>query len=951
MPIPTLTPRSHTATAPWRSARSLPSRTGSVSRKRRIIVRYVLPIGGALILLGILSTVALFAYYSRDLPDPNGIIDRTVAQSTKIYARDGSTLLYEIHGEERRTVVDLEVIPDHLKWATIDTEDKDFYKHGGIDLRGMLRGAFRTVFSLGSKEQGGSTITQQFIKNSILTNEKTITRKIKEAVLAYQIERRFTKDQILKLYFNEIPYGRNAYGAEAASRVFFGKPVQDISLDEAALLAALPQAPTYYSPDGNHRDALVGRQHYVLDRMVDQGHLTQAEAEAAKQIDTLNKVIPKREAIVAPHFVIYVREQITEKYGEKLVEQGGLKVTTTLEPNLQSLAESAVSNGMAKIEKYGGSNAALVALNPNTGQILALVGSRDYFDTEHDGNVNVALRPRQPGSSFKPIVYAQAFKAGYTPETILYDLRTNFGGSPAYVPSNYDGQEHGQVTMRQALAGSLNISAVKTLYLAGIDKVLELAHAMGYTTLNEPDRYGLSLTLGGGEVKLLDHVAAFSVFANDGRRVPVVSVLKIEDRSGKVLEEAKEIEGERVLDENVSRLITSILSDNGARSFIFGSRNWLTLDDRPVAAKTGTTNDFRDAWTVGFTPNFAAGVWAGNNDNSEMGRGADGSVIAAPIWNDFMRRAVSGAKVVGFKAPRPNNADKPVLQGKLGGQTIKVDSITGQEIPASCLDVYPKEFIKDQLIEEIHSILHYVDKANPRGPVPDRPEKDPQYQRWEEPVRAWAAQAGRVAQRPPAEDCGLRDPKHNPKVSLNEPTNGTVVTGTTMSVAATVQAEAAATVSVQLDYQEVASLKSAPYATTLDISGLSAGRHSLKLIATDALGRVGSIEIEFSRSNDPTSATLYFTNPSPGQTIDLSAGAVKLSVFASDPDGVSEVRLVITNASNQQATLSAVASSDNKYSADWLPAAAGDYRLTAILIDQTGGQTTSDALAVTIVAD
>lgn len=905
-----------------------------------------------MVLLGILSTVALFAYYSRDLPDPNGIIDRTVAQSTKIYARDGSTLLYEIHGEERRTVIDLGAIPEKMKWATIDTEDKDFYKHGGIDFRGLLRGAFRTIFSFGTTEQGGSTITQQFIKNSILTPEKTLTRKIKEAVLAYQIERRFTKDQILKMYFNEIPYGRNAYGIEAASQVYFGKSVDGLTLDESAMLAALPQAPTYYSPDGNHTDALVGRQHYVLNRMVEQGHLTKDEAEAAKQVDTLEKVLPKREAIRAPHFVIYVREQLTEKYGEKLVEQGGLKVITTLEPNLQSLAESAVTNGLAKVERYGGSNAALVALNPNTGQILALVGSRDYFDIEHDGNVNVVLRPRQPGSSFKPIVYAQAFRAGYTPETMLYDLRTNFGGSPAYVPSNYDGQEHGPVSMRQALAGSLNIPAVKTLYLAGINKVLDLAHAMGYTTLNDPDRYGLSLTLGGGEVKLLDHVAAFSVFANDGRRVPVVSVLKIEDRSGKVLEETKEIEGERVLDENVSRLITSILSDNGARSFIFGARNWLTLGDRPVAAKTGTTNDFRDAWTVGFTPNFAAGVWVGNNDNSEMGRGADGSVVAAPIWNDFMRRAVAGAKVVGFKAPKANNADKPVLQGKLGGQTIKVDSVTGKKIPASCLDSYPKEFIKDQLVEEIHSILYYVDRANPRGPVPDQPEKDPQYQRWEEPVRAWAEKNGRVSSRPAAEDCHLREGANNPTITISEPVTGATVAGSTLSVRATVQAKASASVLFQLDYQAAATVTSPPFNATLDISGLESGNHSLKLIATDAIGRVGWLEIQFNKPAGPaTSATLYFINPSPGATISLSDGTVRLAVVASDPDGISGVVFAVTGPQNQLLSLPAGAASDNNYAASWLPAGAGDYRLVATLTDLTGAQTLTDALSVAITAD
>ncbi len=953
MPIPPLIPRARATAARWRSARSAPDgphprRTRIPRFSRRWMLRVGLPIVGGLVALGTLGVIALFAWYSRDLPDPNGIVNRTVAQSTKIYARDGSTLLYEVHGEERRTVIELDSIPERMKWATIDIEDKDFYRHGGVDIRGIIRAVFKNLVRLDVHGQGGSTITQQFIKNAILTNEKSYTRKIKEAVLAYQIEKRFTKDQILKLYFNEIPYGRNAYGVEAAAQAYFGKTTGALTIDEAALLAALPQAPSYYSPDGNHTDALIARQHTVLDKMVEQGHLTQAEADEARTVDTLAKVVERREAITAPHFVIYVKEQLAEKYGEKLIEQGGLKVITTLEPNLQQIAEGAVTDGMAKVERYGGSNASLVALNPHTGQILAMVGSRDYFDEEHDGNVNVALRPRQPGSSFKPIVYAQAFREGYTPETILFDLTTNFGGTPAYVPSNYDGSEHGPVSMRQALAGSLNIPAVKTLYLAGLDDVIDFAHQLGYSTLNDKDRYGLSLTLGGGEVKLLEHAGAFGVFANEGVRMPSVAILRVEDHAGKVLEEAKEEGGERIIDENVARLVSSVLSDNNARAYIFGQRNSLTLGSRPVAAKTGTTNDFRDAWTVGYTPDLVAGVWTGNNDNSEMGRGADGSVIAAPIWHQFMERATNGAPIVSFKAPKANNAEKPILQGRLaGGEKVKVDSVTLKEIPSSCLADWPKEFVVEKELESTHDILFFVDKDNPRGPQPDRPERDPQYERWEGPVRAWAEKNGKLTTRPAKESCDLRVAKNNPVVEFDSPDDGADVSGSSITAEVSVSTKrSVSSVTFFLDDVEVKKVTSSPYKAKISLTGVGAGFHSLRATATDSIGQSGSTTININVRGAGSNATLYFTEPEPRSTRTLESGALTLRVSASDPDGIASVSFLIAKSGGNTTELRA--SGSGSYSAAWTPGSAGTYSITAVLTDNKNNTTSSDAVVVEV---
>lgn len=683
---------------------------------------------------GAISFAGLAAWVSRDLPNPGTLLDRKVALSTKIYDRTGEHLLYDIHGAEARTLVKLEDIPEHAKWAAIVIEDKNFYSHRGYALRSIFRAALANLFRRG-RVQGGSTITQQFVKNAVLTPEKTFARKLRELILSIEIERRFTKDQILQLYFNEIPYGSTNYGLEAASQSYFGKSSRDLTVAEGATLAALPQAPTTYL---NNPDRLLARRNFILDLMVEEERLTPEEAGRAKK-EPLS-LAQRLTNIKAPHFVLWVKQMLTETYGERTVEQGGLKVITTLDEKLQTAAEEAVTAGLPAIEARGGSNASLVALDPKTGHILAMVGSRDYFNEEHDGAVNVALRPRQPGSSFKPVVYAAGFMKGYTPTTILYDVVTTFKNYPEdYTPHNYDSKERGPVTVRSALQGSLNIPAVKMIYLAGVDQVLDLADALGYTTLKDRSRFGLSLVLGGGEVKLLEHVGAYAALANGGVAQEPVAILKVEDANGVILGEWIPRRGREAIPSEIAAVTTDILQDNNARAFIFGATNHLTLGDRPVAAKTGTTNDYRDAWTLGYVPSLAAGVWTGNNDNKEMGRGADGSMISAPIWKQFMIKALEETPPEPFPTPPAVVTGKPVLDGQLAGEVrLRIDRASG----LLATELTPPNWVEERTYRSHHSILHYINKDDPRGEAPTDPAADPQYGNWEAALARWAAEQG-----------------------------------------------------------------------------------------------------------------------------------------------------------------------------------------------------------------
>lgn len=677
---------------------------------------------------GTIVFLSYFIYLQRTIPDPESIITRKVGESTKIYDSTGEVLLYDIHGEEKRTIIPWEQIPSSIKYATLASEDSDFYGHRGVDFRGVARAFLKNIEEVGIS-QGGSTITQQLVKKALLGDERAsiyrlINRKIKEIILTIEIERKFSKDELFWMYLNQIPYGSNAYGIESASKTFFNKPAKDLSYAEAALLATLPRAPTFYSPYGNHTDDLLAHKNWVLERMLSLGYITKEEYESAIKEDI--EIIPGIERISAPHFVIMVKEYLVSKYGEGVVENNGLKVITTLDADLQKFAEESVFKySEINKEKYKASNAALVAIRPSTGEVLTLVGSSDYFNLENDGNFNVATAKRQPGSAFKPFAYAAAFQKGYPDATILFDVETEFNpncppdalgekdeyGLDCYSPGNYDGRFRGPVTLRNALGQSLNIPSIKTLYLAGVEDTISLAESMGITTLQDRSRFGLSLVLGGAEVKLIDLVSAYGVFANNGTRHPWFFIKRIEDSRGNILEKHTE-QPRRALDEQVARLITDVLSDNTARAPVFGYNSSLFIPGREVAAKTGTTQENRDAWVVGYSPFIALGVWTGNNDNTSMTQAGAGISASGPLWREVMLKALEKAPIESFSKPDPVFIDKIMLNGRYAYQLEQKG--------------------------DIHSILYYINRTNPLNPsFPEQPQLDPQFKNWEWAVRKY----------------------------------------------------------------------------------------------------------------------------------------------------------------------------------------------------------------------
>ncbi|MGD8623984.1 MAG: PBP1A family penicillin-binding protein [Anaerolineae bacterium] len=610
---------------------------------------------GLLLLFACVSVVG-YAAIATDLPSPEALRGRSATfVSTRIYDRNGN-LLHEIVDPSggRRILVPYEQISPHLINATVATEDVRFWQHPGVDPIGIVRAVLQNVEE-GGIVSGASTIPQQLVKLVLLSpeerTEQTLRRKIREAVLASEVSRRYPKRDILEIYLNEINYGNLAYGIEAAAETYFDKTAGDLSLAEAAFLAGLPQAPAYWDPYTNWEGAK-RRQAVVLDLMVDAGYISPAEAGAAKAAE-LN-LQPPQLHVEAPHFVTWIQQLLEQKYGADVLYRSGLQVTTTLDSRMQAIAQEEARAHLNKLADRHATNAALVALDPETGEILAMLGSADFNDPAIDGQVNVALRLRQPGSSIKPVNYVTAFEKGWTPATLIWDVRTEFKDDlgRAYVPRNYDGKEHGPVLLRGALARSLNIPAVKTLDFVGLPAMLDTAHRLGIQSLDRPD-YGLSLTLGGGDVTLLEMAGAYATFANGGRRVPPVAILRIEDASGRVIEAYRPQPGEQVISPQHAYLITDILSDNAARAPAFGSNNVLRLS-RPAAAKTGTTDDWRDAWTVGYTPGLVAGVWVGNADNTPM-KNVSGSRGAGPIWHNFMERALGDQPPRQF--PRPEGIE------------------------------------------------------------------------------------------------------------------------------------------------------------------------------------------------------------------------------------------------------------------------------------------------------
>lgn len=691
-----------------------------VKRRKRAKGRFFKELFLILLSLGVVMAALLIIWLSTiQLPDFNNFENRNIINSTKIYDRTGKIVLYNIHDNVRRTAVDIQDISPYIQQASISIEDAHFYEHFGFRPTSFIRAAIANVLS-GGYSQGGSTINQQVVKNALLTREKTISRKLKEIILSIKLDNELPKDTILQIYLNESPYGGTIYGVEEASLTYFNKKARDVTLTEAAYLAALPQAPTYYSPYGKHRDELERRKNLVLQRMYELGYITldqknfsqKESVEFQKDLSNTGKAL---------HFVMYIREYLEEKYGVDMVQNGGLKVITTIDYPLQESFEKIVKDGALENEKkFKAKNSALVAIDPKTGQILSMVGSRDFFDTEIPGQFNIATAARQPGSSFKPIIYASALKLGYTPETVLFDVPTQFStlcdayGKPlnpktsssvCYMPSNYDDLFRGPVTLREALAQSLNIPAVKLLYLSGISNAISLAQSMGLSTINDPSRYGLSLVLGGGEVTLLELTNAYGVFANNGVYHKQQGILEVRDRDDSILEKFSNTQTE-VLPEEVTTLISSMLSDNIARTPSYGANSALYFKDRPVAAKTGTTNDYKDVWVVGYTPSIVIGMWSGNNDNTPIDKKTSGFVLA-PVWRKAMDRALQNTPVEYFPDPLPNSASKPILKGQYCGST------------------------------GIHTILATVIKNNPNGEYPAFPANDSQYDLWETGLQNW----------------------------------------------------------------------------------------------------------------------------------------------------------------------------------------------------------------------
>ena len=680
------------------------------------------------------------------IPDLATLRAQALVQSTKIYDRTGNVLLFDLNPNIKRTVVPFDQISQNLKNATLAIEDASFYSHTGVRPLSFIRAAFVNLIS-GSFKEGGSTITQQVIKNSLLTPDKTISRKIKEWVLSIRLEQIADKDTIFNLYLNSIPYGGNHFGIEEASQAFFGKKSIDLGIAESAYLAAIPKAPTHYSPYGKYPKDLEARKNLVLKRMLDNKFISKDEyAEAIEEKVAFQP--GGNQGIKAPHFVMFIKSYLENKYGVDKVESGGLKVITTLDYTMQQKGEElAKKYGLQNEKDFNASNAALVAIDPKTGQILTMVGSRDYFDKNINGNFNVVTsQNRQPGSTFKPFVYAESFNQGYTPDTLMFDAKIQFSTacapnnltsvSPCYSPNNYDGAFRGPISVRNALAGSVNVPAVEMLYMVGINKAIELSKAMGITSLTDSNQYGLTLVLGGGEVSPIDMTDAYGVFATGGIRNPHTGILSVQDNDGAVLEQYTQ-NSTQILPEQTALQISDILNDNVARSSEYGLNSPLYFPGKDVAVKTGTTNNFVDAWIVGYTPNVVVTAWAGNNDGAPMAKKIAGFIVA-PLWRAFMNEILPTLPDEQFKTPDPvDQTIKPILRGIW--PSTQNQTVFGNAVYSTTTGALIQQ---NSGVPEQHSLLYYVDKKDPLGPAPINPQNDPQFQNWEYGVRNWFATHG-----------------------------------------------------------------------------------------------------------------------------------------------------------------------------------------------------------------
>ncbi len=846
----------------WRDRRKF---RVNVTKSRKLVKFARLAFVGAILLI-IVFFVGI-PLLSLTLPSPDKIV-RTQGYSTEITDRNGQ-VLYDVYANQNRTPEDLIDIPVYLRQATVSIEDKNFYNHSGFDPIGMIRG-FSRIFTRG-RAQGGSTLTQQLIKNALLSDDRTLPRKIKEFVLAIEIEKKYTKDQILQMYLNEVPYGGTAWGVGAAAQTYFGKDVKDLNLVESAILAGMPQSPSAYSPYSSTPKAYVQRTKDVLRRMREDGHITaDQEKSAVSQLGNIT-FQPRGAGFKAPHFVQYVQKILEDRYGQAAVEQGGLKVTTTLDLNLQNQAQQIVSDEIAKVISQHITNGAAVVLNPETGEILAMVGSKDFNDP-NVGQYNVVTALRQPGSSFKPYTYVTAFKKGYTPASLLMDVPTTFPGGvgqPDYVPVNYDNKFVGPIQIRYALANSRNIPAVKMLAKVGIKDVLTTATDMGITTLPPTSdtlkRVGLSLTLGGGEVRLLDMADAYSAFVNKGNRIDPVAILKVTDVNGKVLEENHPKAGKQVLTPEQAYLIESILSDNDARTPEFGANSYLKVPGLNVMVKTGTTNDKRDNWTIGGNDNAMVGVWVGNNDNSPMLNVASGISGASPIWHKIVVAANAGKPAINFEVPG-------------GIITAQVDSVSGYAAHDG-FPSRPESFAKGTEpagSDPIHVNLkvcksdgnlanpsdiaagnyntkeYFVFKEEDPTAAPGGPNK------WQEGILNWLNTQGDPRYHPPSNYCGSGNPVN---VEFTGPTDQSSNLNTSVDVSFTANSSSAITqADLKVNGSTTCNFSSGQNSYTCHVNFAGNGVYTLQADASDAGGHTSNRIITVGVGMDWNAAT---PSPSP----------------------------------------------------------------------------------------
>jgi len=922
--------------------------------KKGKVGRFLLTAIATIGILGLVGGVGFAAWVSKDLPDPDRLTDREVAQSTKIFDRTGTVLLYEIYGDEKRTLIPYDQIPLKLRQALIATEDTTFYEHHGVRPLSIVRSVIFGLMGRNRIGGGASTLTQQLVKNAILSNEAPWSRKPKELILSVRLEQKYTKDQILQIYFNEIPYGGTNYGVEAAAQSYYNKRTTDLNLEQIATLAGFPKQPSRYL---NDLPFLKERRNFVLRRMKEEGYITEEEMRETQAMELSFK--PKEYTdIKAPHFVLYVKELLEEEFGGRAVNTGGFKVITSLDWEKQQMAEAAIETQKDKVLKDAkADNAALVSIDPKTGQILALVGSIDFFSTS-SGQYNVITSgKRQPGSSIKPIVYTAAFEKGYTPDTLLFDVETNFGvdGSKAYIPKNYDLKEYGPVTMRQALQGSLNISAVQTLYLVGLSNAATFSERLGYTTLADYRDYGLTLVLGGAVVNPLEHAMAYSVFAAEGKKRPATSILRIENSQGDVIKEEKVPAGEEVISKDVAATISNVLSDDAARAYVFGANSALTLPDRPVAAKTGTTQEYRDAWTLGYTPNLVTAVWVGNSNGSPMQGGYGGSRLAGVIWNDYMKKATKTMAIEKFPTPPANDAEKPILRGSQGGVTLQIDRVTNKRATSST----PAEYIVDRTYVPPHSILHYVVKDDPRGPAPENPATDPQYAVWEAAITTWATKKQTADpnwsisfEEPPTEYDDLHSLELIPTLTVQSPTPSS--TFSTRQLTTSIQVSAprgVSKVSYRIDNKPVATYTTAPFNLDYTARGLANGPHALTVVVEDDVGNQLHETIPFILQAGVEAPGVSFADP-----ITMIPQGSFPRVFLLEPYRVNDIAELTVSARSQSGVTIPIVSTTNltdifndRLVVTWIDAPPpGSWTIIAEVTDKAGNRTESDRMQVQI---